>query len=316
MTDTTDGVTRRGVLRTTAAMAGAGVLGGAGLTGGAAGAPGCRGEQTLATMVPEYGHYAHFPLGPESWARRLTPFGDSDGESRWLAGPTDEGGVRCRVENLPEGGNAGFDLHVGPLGNVHEFTFETRTVATNSGSSAMLFVGLYLDVDGDGDFFAWNDGPGSVDTWSGFGADGEGAAFLPADGTVTVDDSTEFQLFHMAEDASPATLGDLKAGDVDGAGGETVDRTTEAAFYVGVMSGGGGTEEVVVESAAAHTPDSAGDAVPMGRPGDVVADPGSSRNFGRTAEAAEDDLGERAAASDMSDCTKAAFDRLANRDDL
>ena len=316
MTDPTGGLTRRGVLRTTAAMTGAGVLGGAGLTGQASGDPGCDGEWTLAAMVREHGHYAHFPLGPESWGRRLNPFDDRDGERRWLAKSTDEGSVRCRVENLPEGRNAGFDLHVGPLGNVHEFTLETRTVTTTEGSSAMLFVGLYLDVDGDGDFFAWNDGPGTVDTWGGFGADGEGAAFLPAYGTVTVDDDTEFQLFHMAEDASPATLGELKAGEVDGAGGASVDGTANAAFYVGVMSVGGGTEEVVVESAAAHTPDSTGAAAPMGRPGDAVADPGSSRNFGRVGEAAEDDIGEQAAASEMTDCVKAAFDRMANRDDL
>lgn len=316
MKDTRDGVTRRGVLRTTAVVAGASVLGGAGLTGQATGAPGCGGERTLASLLPGYGHYAHFPLGPESWARRPNPFGERDDERRWLAKPTDGGGIRCRVENLPEGGNVGFDLHVGPLGNVHEFTLETRTVTTNTGSSATLFVGLYLDVDGDGDFFAWNDAPGAVEPWSGFGADGEGAAFLPADGTVTVDDSTEFQLFHMAAEASTATFGDLKAGEVAGADGETVNGSTNAAFYVGVTSGGTGTEEVVVESAAAHTPDSAGAAVPMGRPGDAVADPGTSTNFGRVGEAAEDDIGERAAASDMSDCTKAAFDRLANRDDL
>lgn len=316
MEDTTDGATRRGVLRTTVAMAGASLVGTAGLVGQATGDPGCDGERPLASMIPQYGHYAHFPLGPDSWGRRLNPFDGRDGERRWLAKPTGEGGVRCRVENLPEGRNAGFDLHVGPLGNVHEFTLETRTLTTNGGSSAMLFVGLYLDVDGDGDFFAWTDGPGTVDTWAEFGADGEGAAFLPADGTVTVDDDTEFQLFHMAGDAAPATLGELKGGEVDGAGGASVDGTTNAAFYVGVTSGGTGTEEVVVESAAAHTPDSAGSAVPMGRPGDVVADSGSSRNFGRVGEAAEDDINERTAASEMSDCTKAAFDRLANRDDL
>lgn len=152
------------------------MVGGTGLTGGAAGQPGCGGERPLASMPPRHGHYAHFPLGPESWGRRPNPFDGRDGERRWLARPTDGGGIRCRVENLPETRNAGFNLHVGPLGNVHEFTLETRTVGTDEGSSATLFVGFYLDVDGDGDFFAWTDSPGTVEPGVGFGADGEGAA--------------------------------------------------------------------------------------------------------------------------------------------
>lgn len=267
----------------------------------------------LAADVASHGHYAYFPLGPDSWGRARRPFDRRSGGARWAAGPAPGGAVRCLVEDVPEGGNAGFDLHLGPLGNVHEVTVDARTVSTASGSSAALFLGLYLDVDGDGDFFAWTDAGGTAEAWEGFGPDGEGAAFPAVDGPIAVDDDTEFGLFHMGADA--ATLGELKAGEVAGADGTLVDGSTYAALYLGVVGGAtAGREEVVVDGVTVHTPDADGADPGLSAPGIPVADPGSSRNYGRTAEAAEDDLSVRAAGSAMDDRTKSLFDRLANHD--
>ena len=63
------------------------------------------------------------------------------------------------------------------------------------------------------------------------------------------------------------------------------------------------------------SPDAEGVASPPPRPGFVVPDRGTSRNFGVVGEAEDDDLSERTANSEMDDATRAAFDHLANYDE-
>jgi hypothetical protein len=217
--------------------------------GGTASAGTAAARGNLVSKINSHGHYAWFPLGPDSWARSKNPFDTRRDEFRWMARPGAGGSVRCLVRNLPASRNAGFDVHVGRLGDIREVTIDAETVrTTRPGGTAELFVGLYLDADDDGDFFAWNDGRGNTDTWAGFGKDSEGATFPTADGEITLDGSTEFQLFHVGGGPNPATLRQLQDGEVSGVEGETINGNTDAAVYVGVASAGEGTEEVIVDS--------------------------------------------------------------------
>lgn len=230
---------RRTVLETlgTAAV-GATLLSGTGVARG-----------SLVSEINSSGHYAQFPLGPATWARSKNPVDGGQGDSRWSVRPDAGGSVRCRVTELPAFRNAGFDVHVGRLGDLRDVTIDAETVqTTRTGGTALLFVGLYLDADDDGDFFAWTDGRGNTDAWDGFGADGEGVRFAAADGEITIDGDTSFQLFNVGSGPNPATLAQLQAGAVTGAERHSIDGRTEAAFYVGVASAGAGTEAVVVDS--------------------------------------------------------------------
>jgi hypothetical protein len=165
-----------------------------------------------------------------------------------MVGPDAGGSVRCLVTNLPAFRNAGFDVHVGPLGDIQEVTIDAETVRTDqSRGTATLFVGLYLDADDNGDFFAWNDGRGNTDTWDGFGRDSEGVIYPTADGELSIDGSTEFTLFHVGGSPETATLRELQAG-IRGFENETIDGNTDAAVYVGAASAGEGTEEVIINS--------------------------------------------------------------------
>lgn len=199
-------------------------------------------EEILRFSIAENGHYAWFPFGPNSWTRSASPFDIQRRDGRWLAQPTSEGGVRCLVENIgtsPPNRNAGFDLHLGTLADVQSVTVESRTIQTREGSTATLFVGLYLDTSGDGEFFRWEERTRGIEEWVGVGDDEEGVTLVDADGAFTIDDDTEVTLLAAGTNA---TFGALRAGDVDGITGETA-----AALYVGVVGGEGGPEEVVVD---------------------------------------------------------------------
>ncbi len=196
----------------------------------------------LPAMIDAHGHYAWFPLGPESWGRSATPYDMQDGESRWLAQPTDDGGVRVLVENLgaePPNRNAGFDIHLRPLGEVASVSINARTLHTaDTTGPATLFIGLYLDADDDGEFFVWESADGK-EQFTGLGEDREGVAFYGASGTVEINSGTSFNL--VGADSQP-TLTAMQQGGVDGITGETA-----AALYVGVVNGGAGVDEVVID---------------------------------------------------------------------
>lgn len=240
--DRTD-VSRRTVLRTGLVASGIAFGVGPALAGTA------RGEGNVVSMVASDGHYAWFPLGPDSWGRSQNPVDgeQEDGDARWLAQPAAGGGVRCRVENLSTPfRNAGFDIHLGALGSVEELTVASRTRRTDSGDTGTVVGALYFDVNDDGEFFAWKDARGNTEAWAGFGGDTERGLARSATGSFSIEDGTELPVF--AEDPEdPPTLGEIKAGDAI----EEVDETTSAALYLGAASSGGesaGTEDLVVES--------------------------------------------------------------------
>jgi plastocyanin len=200
-------------------------------------------DEILRFKIAEEGHYAWFPLGPDSWARSAGPYDIQEGISRWLGQPTDTGGVRLLAENIgtePPNRNTGFDLRLGSLADIKTITLESRTVQTRSGSTAELFVGLFLDKNDNGEFFAWGEQVDGVESaLPGIAGDEEGIIFIDTDGESTIDDSTTFELLDAETEI---TLGELQAGEVEGISGETA-----AALYVGVVGGNDGIEEVVIE---------------------------------------------------------------------
>lgn len=232
-------VSRRNVLRKGAVVSGAVLFGGTTTVGNAV----AQDEQTgLVAKIESHGHYAWFPKGPNSWGRSETPYSVQDGESRWLAEPQSDGSVRVLGENLgtePPNRNTGFDVHLGRLGEIEAVTVTSRTLQTpHTTGPAVLFLGLYLDKDDNGEFFEWEASAGT-EQFVGVGDDEEGVASVGASGEATIDGDTVFGLL-AAE--TEATLAELQDGSIEGISGDTA-----TALYVGVANGGEGTDEVVVE---------------------------------------------------------------------
>ncbi|WP_135851099.1 hypothetical protein [Halorussus salinus] len=232
-------ISRRSVLRKGAIATGAVVSGGTTAVGNAV----AQDEQTgLAAKIESHGHYAWFPMGPESWGRSTIPYDTRNGNSRWMAEPQSDGSVRILAENLgtePPNRNTGFDVHLGQLGTIETVTVASRTLQTpRTTGPSVLFLGLYLNRDGNADFFEWETTNG-IDRWVGFGGDAEGLLASAASGEVTIDGDT---MFTVVPAETQATLAELQDGAVEGIAGETT-----AALYVGVANGGEGTDEVVVE---------------------------------------------------------------------
>lgn len=244
---TENNISRRSVLRNGAVASGA-VLFGATTVVGSSAAHDTRSQDnqdnqdTLASKIESHGHYAWFPLGPDSWGRSSSPYDMRDGDSRWLAQPNSDGGVRCLGRNLgtePPNRNTGFDVHLGRLGEIEAVTVESRTLQTpRTTGPADLFIGLYLDVDDNGEFFEW-EATDDIENFVGLGEDDEGLLTTGASGELTIDGDTAFLI---ADAETEATLDELKAGNVEGITGETA-----TALYVGLVNGGEGTDEVVIE---------------------------------------------------------------------
>lgn len=233
------GISRRRVLRNGVLASGAVLFGSPSVVGrSAAGAT----QATLASKIETHGHYSWFPLGPESWGRSSRPYDRREGDSRWLAEPESDGGVRCLGENFetePPNRNAGFDVHLGRLGEIDAVTVESRTLQTpRTTGPARLFIALYFDRDEDGDFFEW-ESDGDTERFAGLGEDDEGILVSGASGELTIDGDTTFTI---AETETRTTVDELKSGSVEG-----VTAETNTALYVGVINGGEGTDEVVVE---------------------------------------------------------------------
>lgn len=227
---------RRTVLETLGAAA----VGGTVLTGTAA----ARGN--VVSKINNNGHWAWFPLGQEKWGRQKHPYDFREGESRWIAEPASGGAVRTLAKNIggPEffpDRNTGFDIHMGQLGDLGAITVKSRTVRTQVGSEALLFIGLYLDENKNGEFFHWEKDKGDRESAKpGTGGDEEGLLTIDAGGAFTISEDTPFYLLVRGK---TTTFGELQNGNVDGIDGET-----PAALYIGVIDKEeGGVEEAIIE---------------------------------------------------------------------
>lgn len=232
---------RRTVLKTI----GAGVAAGTTISGTAT----ARGN--LVSKINRDGHWAYFPKGFPKWGRQKHPYDYREGASRWLAEPAAGGSVRALVNNIGGEGfepnrNAGFDVHMGPLGDLDTITIESETVRTQADEEALLFVGLYLDKNGDGSFLNWTGERGNIEAFAGLGdgdGDEEGLYSIVAGGKSTIDNDTTFGLFATG---GSKRFGDIKSGSVEG-----IDKKTQAALYIGVIDKeAGGAEEAIVKDVA------------------------------------------------------------------
>jgi hypothetical protein len=225
---------RRTVLKTI----GAGVVGAATVSGTATA------RRSLVSRVNSTGSYVIFrTLALNRRSKNPIDFQEEGGDGRWVSEPTWRGNVRLRIENdggTPPLPNAGFFVDVGPIGDIESITIDATSVRS-AGDAAQLTAGLVLDVDGDGDYFAWDPLDGNSERFVGFGDDAE-ALVLPlsfsSDVPFTIAAGTP-----MAPLTEPknATFGDY----TDGMG---IDPATQAGIQVSVLGGGEeATEEAIVK---------------------------------------------------------------------
>lgn len=212
---------------------------------------------SLAARIAADGHFAWFARSAGHWGRQREPFDRRVDCSRWVTEPTAAGGLRVFVQGIdvdvtPQ--SAGFDLHLGRLGDVDAVRIDSRIVRAGRYSTE-LALALYLDEDENGEFFEWTTTGDGADRWDGFGGDEEAANTVPITETVVVDDDFNFRLLNR--DSAEATLGELKRGEInyysDDEGRDTgenrgIDGDTSAAIYVGLVdTGQGDPVEVVVD---------------------------------------------------------------------
>lgn len=185
--------------------------------------------------------WAWYPNDPALWSRSEEPYDFQKAGKRWLAAPTSEGSVRCRVEDDAPPGNAGFYIDLGPLNEVGSITIESETVQSGSDGDQQLAVALYADVSDDGDYFSWTP-KDDREAFAGMGGDVEGLGLFPAGGEVTLDAATQLDLVPPKE-TKLVRIGDLQRGSIAG-----VDPLSRVALQVGVFGGGEGTvEELIVD---------------------------------------------------------------------
>jgi hypothetical protein len=221
--------------------------------------------ESLDYRIRDKGHYTWFPLGQGSWGRQKSPYDMSQGSSRWLAQPTDDGGIRILVKDIDtlEGEylTAGFDLYLGLLGDITRIEIQSELVRSGQYNPSLV-VGLFLDEDENGEFFVWKEGDGDRDEWVKFGGDEEAVVTteLPPGDPVVVDDETNLAMVNR--DSASATLGELKDGSIEYHDNDQsrtwgknrgIDSETRAALFVGLADTGAGdpveaiVQQVVVE---------------------------------------------------------------------
>lgn len=207
---------------------------------------------SVASLVETDGHYAWFALSEGNWARQPSPYDIQRSGGRWLAEPTADGGIRCLVRAIDYYPytlqSAGFDVHLGRLGDVTRIRIDSSL--DRSGTLVPeLAVALYIDEDGDGEFFRWEASEGGRDTWVGLGGDEEA---LVSSGPVAgeplvIDDETDLGLVNR--DAATTTFGRLKEGEIryhdpdksrKSGANRTIDGDTRVALYVGLGDTGKG----------------------------------------------------------------------------
>lgn len=218
--------------------------------------------EPLHPRIADHGHYSWFALNEANWGRQSSPYDLEDGSSRWLAEPTDDGGIRILVRNIDYypyfSQNAGFDVHLGRLGDIEEITVVSEELQSGALESK-LGVALFLDEDDDGDFFVWEDIEGDRDRWVGMNDDEEALLTPKKVGEpVVIDDDTGFGFVNRNNQR--ATLGQLKRGEIETIEGQGrvadretgtsrgIDGDTEAAIYVGLAdTGKGDPVEAIVQ---------------------------------------------------------------------
>lgn len=192
------------------------------------------------TFAAKVDYWAWFPAEPSLWSRSEDPYDFRADEGRWLAGPTEDDSVVCRVENDPPPGNAGIYLDIGPIGKVDRLTIDAETVRSDGSDDPQLLYAIYFDSDGDGGYFRWEPHE-DRERFVGLGNDLKALGTFSTGEGFRIDDDTELDLVPPTEE-DLVTFGDLKRGVRD-----AFTPLTEAAIQVSVMgSGEGNVEEAIV----------------------------------------------------------------------
>lgn len=232
----TGGIDRRTLLATgTATVLGAGLAGcmGGGNRDGNDQGPSPR--QLIEQDDSSY--YSLFVKGGTGY-RTMTPFDVERKNERWMTQPTSDGGIRCRVENAGSG-TAGFELSIGPLGDIDTITIRSRTER-----NAKVFYALYLDKDGDGEFYKWEQVTEDRQRFVEYGNDKEAVEAAPAGDPITIDEDAQLTF----TGGKATTLGELQQGQFQGIGGSTA-----TALYAGVLGNSSDNRELVIEDVDVQT---------------------------------------------------------------
>lgn len=183
--------------------------------------------------------WAWFPTEEALWSRAAEPFDFQDGERRWLAVPTEEGSVRCRVEHDEAPGNAGVYVDLGRLGEIERIELDVETTRSD-GNAQQLLVAIYLDTGGDGDYFEWEPADGR-EAFVSLGGDAELVGVYSAAEPVTIEVDTQLDLIPPAEERL-VTVDELQRETIEG-----VTAVTGAAIQISVVgSGPGNVEEAII----------------------------------------------------------------------
>lgn len=206
-------------------------------------------EIKLWHFAADVEYWAWYPADQDLWSRSATPYDFEEGGGRWMARPTEDGSVRCRVENDDPPGNAGFYVPLGEIGQVERVTIDSETVQSEGDDAQMLLVALYFDADGDGEYFQWETRD-DREAFAGLGADLEGIRLFPAGDSVTIDADTMLDWIPPMEEKL-VSFGDVTRGGIDG-----VTPATKAAVKVSVVgSGEGNAEEAIVHDVTVERPE-------------------------------------------------------------
>lgn len=192
------------------------------------------------TLASHVDYWAWYPEDPALWSRSEEPYDFRADGRRWLAQPTEAGGIRCRVENGQAPGNAGFYLDIGPIGNVGDITIDSEISRSDGDGDQQLLVAIYFDRSEEGEYFEWEARDGR-EAFNDLGNDAEVLALFPSGGTYTLGPDIQLDLVPPVEEQL-VTFGELKRGAIDG-----ITPLTRAAVQISVVgSGEGNVEEAIV----------------------------------------------------------------------
>ena len=273
----TDGVSRRNVLRTGAAVTGAGLVGGSGLVGSVGARRG-----NLISWINSDGNYAVFDSSGAYWRQSKNPLDLQDGDRRFVAEPASGGSLRCRIEGDVAPGNVGGYVNIGTLGDIDRVMIESEAVTED----AFLWIGLFFDVGPTGGYWEWQRIHGNTEQFVSLGEDPECLHPFPAGVDLDIDDDIDFGTliipygsqpegadevyppeepeadqwhlfpsdfggFAIAPENYSVTLGDFKNGYLDPEGVDyrielnTDEDTTQVGLGLAVFASGGNEEAII-----------------------------------------------------------------------
>ncbi len=175
--------------------------------------------------------YYTYTFNGGGFTRSLTPVSLVNGANTLSQTANADGSVTLTINNVSGYEDNGFYFYAGTL----QYLSTLRIVGTG-----VFSVNLYLDVDGDGEFFTWN----SSNVYAGGGLfDGFYSGPSATNGIVAIDSTTVFNCIFVNNGAGANhTLPELVGGAVAGVNGNT-----RAGVWIGIAPGAG-SQSVTITS--------------------------------------------------------------------